>query len=195
MVGKPLPVRAPGVALTPRRAAGVPRPAARWALNLLAFQTGWFATVLGAAKGLPWLGPVVVLAVLGLHLKLTAQRSAELRLLLAALVFGVVFEHALLHTGLVGYGGDTDWVPVWMLALWPLFATTLNSALAWFKPRLGLAALAGAFAGPLAYAGGAALGAIALKGPALWVLAAGWAVAFPLLLTVARQGESVRGAR
>jgi len=193
MVGKPLPVRAPGVALTPRRAGGAPRPAARQALNLLAFQAGWFATVLGAAHGLPWLGPLAVLAVVGLHLTLTAQRQSELRLITIAILLGLVFEHALLHAGLVGYAGDPAWVPLWMLALWPLFATTLNASLAWFKSRLGLAALAGALAGPLAYAGGEALGAIRLHEPALWALAAGWALAFPLLLAVARLGEARKG--
>ena len=30
--------------------------------NFLVFQAGWFATVLGAANGAPWLGPVAVLA-------------------------------------------------------------------------------------------------------------------------------------
>lgn len=194
MVGKPLPVRAPGVALTPRRAVGIPRLAARRALNLLAFQAGWFATVLGAAHGLAWLGPVAVLAAIALHLALTPQRLPELRLLMVAAGSGLVFEHALLYAGLVRYAGDPAWVPLWMLALWPLFATTLNVSLAWFKSRLALAALAGCLAGPLAYAGGEALGAIELHEPALWVIAAGWALAFPLLLAVARLGEARRGA-
>jgi hypothetical protein len=167
---------------------------ARRALNLLAFQVGWFTTVLGAAHGLPWLGPVVVVVIVGLHLALTRQRMSELRLLVAAVVLGLALEHALLYAGLVGYAGDPGWVPLWMLALWPLFATTLNASLAWFKPRLGLAALAGALAGPLAYAGGEALGAIQLNASALWVLAVGWALAFPLLLAVARQGEARRGS-
>lgn len=149
MVGKPLPVRAPGVALRPRRIPGLPPPGARQALNLLAFQAGWFATVLGGANGLPWLGPVAVLAAIGLHLMLAAQRPVELRLLLVAFSLGLVFENALLHVGLIAYADDPAWVPVWMLALWPLFATTPNRALAWFRPRLGLAALAGALAGPL----------------------------------------------
>lgn len=167
-------------------------PARRWWVNLGAFQAAWLATVLGAAHGLPWLGPVAVLAAVGLHLVQTRQRGPELGLLLAAALLGLVFEHALLSAGLIRYPGDPAWVPLWMLALWPLFATTLNVSLAWFKPRLVLAALAGAVAGPLAYAGGAALGAIRLEGLALWALALGWAVAFPLLLTLARRTE--RGA-
>ncbi len=35
----------------------------RLLLNFAAFQIGWFACVLGAANGFPWLGPVVVAAV------------------------------------------------------------------------------------------------------------------------------------
>lgn len=180
----------------PRRVAGIPRisrPAALWALNLLAFQAGWFATVLGAAHGLPWLGPIAVLAAVVLHLMLTTQRLSELKLLAVALILGLIFEQALLDAGLVSYPGDPDGVPLWMLALWPLFATTLNVSLAWFKPRLGLAALAGTLAGPLAYASGETLGAIRLHGPALWLLAAGWALVFPLLLAVARLNTSDRG--
>lgn len=167
-------------------------PARCWWLNLGAFQAAWFATVLGAAHGLPWLGPVAVLAAVGLHLVQTHRRSLALGLLLAAALLGFVFEHVLLSAGLVRYPGDPAWVPLWMLALWPLFATTLNVSLAWFKPRPVPAALVGAMAGPLAYAGGEALGAIRLEGVALWVLALGWAVAFPLLLTLARWSE--RGA-
>lgn len=164
-------------------------PARRWWVNLGAFQAAWFATVLGAAQGFTWLAPLAVLAAVGLHLVQTRQRGPELGLLLAVAGLGFVFEHALLFAGLVRYPGDPSWVPLWMLALWPLFATTLNVSLAWFKPRPVLAALAGAVAGPLAYAGGEALGAIRLEGAALWVLALGWALVFPLLLTLARRTE------
>lgn len=164
-------------------------PAWRWWVNLGAFQAAWLATVLGAAQGLPWLGPVAVLAAVGLHLVQSWAHVCELGLLFAALLLGVVFEHILFIAGLTRYAGDPAWVPLWMLALWPLFATTLNVSLAWFKPRPILASLAGAVAGPLAYAGGEALGAIRLEGFALWALALGWAVAFPLLLTLARRIE------
>ena len=35
-------------------------------INFAAFQTGWFSSVLGAAKQMPWLGPVVFLVALAI---------------------------------------------------------------------------------------------------------------------------------
>jgi hypothetical protein len=38
----------------------------RLALNLAAFQVGWFSCVLGAANGYPFIGPVVVAMVVAM---------------------------------------------------------------------------------------------------------------------------------
>lgn len=173
--------------------------AARLALNIGAFQVGWFATVLGAAHGFPWLGPLVVLGVIALHLRQASVPRAEAGLLLAAAWIGVALEHAFLYTGIIQYPGDPKWVPLWMLTLWPLFATTLNISLTWFKDRLWLAALAGGIAGPLAYIAGAALGAIQLAhlGEALFIMGTGWAMAFPGLMALSRYSDGIqpRGMR
>ena len=48
--------------------------------NFLIFQAGWFATVLGAANGAPWLGPIAVLVAVVLHLWTNNDAAAELRL-------------------------------------------------------------------------------------------------------------------
>ena len=185
MVGQSLPVRAPGPALAAEGRTGSRRTAWRLILNLAAFQTGWLAAVLGAAQGLAWLGPTVAAGAIALHLGVACRRSLEVRLLGAAVVVGVVLEQALLVAGFTLYPGDPSWVPLWMLALWPLFATSLNVSLAWLKPHRRLAVIAGAVAGPLAYAAGEALGAIRLEGHALPAIALGWAVALPLLLALA----------
>lgn len=52
----------------------------RLIINLLAFQVGWFASVLGAASGYPLFGPVVVSVVV--------CDDAEYLAALVALVFG-----------------------------------------------------------------------------------------------------------
>lgn len=77
--------------------------------------------------------------------------------------------------------------PVWMIALWANFATTLNLSLAGLQSRPGLAALLGLVGGPLAYWGGAGLGAMTFVAPlpALITLALGWALLTPLLLALA----------
>lgn len=77
--------------------------------------------------------------------------------------------------------------PPWMLALWANFATTLNLSLAGLQTRPWLAALLGLAGGPLAYWGGAGLGAMTFVAPlpALIALALGWALLTPLLLALA----------
>ncbi|MDT8319119.1 MAG: DUF2878 family protein [Xanthomonadales bacterium] len=42
-------------------------------INFAAFQLGWFSCVLGAANGVAWIGPPVVLGVVVLHLAQAAR--------------------------------------------------------------------------------------------------------------------------
>ena len=115
-------------------------------LNFLAFQAGWFATVLGAANGAPWLGPAVVLAVVALHLRFTRRPGAEARLVACAVLLGLVADSLLLATGWIAYPNG-NWLPglapYWIIALWALFATTFNVSMRWLRRRPLLAARAG----------------------------------------------------
>ncbi|MGD2113695.1 MAG: DUF2878 domain-containing protein [Acidobacteriota bacterium] len=173
----------------------------RWALpvNVLLYQVGWFACVLGAARGVPWTGPAVAAGLVTVHLLLTDRPAAEGRLMLAAVALGVVVDGSLAAAGMVRYpdGLPAPFLPpLWMLCLWPLFAALLPHALAWLRGRFLLGALLGAGGGPLAYLGGERLGAIDLPGGALpaaplAALALAWAVAIPLLLAL--EGRLVPG--
>ncbi len=74
------------------------------------------------------------------------------------------------------------------LALWLLFATTLNSSLGWLQRRLRLASLLGAISGPLCYRAGEALGALQLGSPVVYAATAvEWALMMPLGLLLARR--------
>ena len=164
----------------------------RWEIpvNVALYQVSWFACVLGAAHGLEWAGPVVTGVVVMIHLTLTGRAAAELRLIVAAVALGVIVDGTLAATGAVRYPGALSALfvpPPWMLSLWAGFAILLPHALAWLRGRLLLGAALGALGGPLAYLGGARLGAIELPGGALPVfplatLALAWAAAIPLLL-------------
>lgn len=169
--------------------------------NLIGFQIGWFACVLGAAYGYPLLGPLVGLPVLGLHLLWQADRSTEIMLMLAATVIGSAYDQLLLSLGLVSYSAsiwNTAWLPIWMITLWVLFATTLNVSLKWMHGRYPLASLLGCIGGPLAYWGGEKLGAIQWLHPLelLIALAVGWAILMPILVRLAahlRQAAAQKG--
>jgi hypothetical protein len=165
-------------------------------LNVALFQVGWFACVLGAAGGVPWLGPLVVLAVVAVHLGLARRAERELRLILAALVLGLLVDSLLLSTGWLEYPNGF-WLPglapYWIVAMWALFATTLNVSLAWLHGRTVLAALLGAVGGPLSYLAGEKLGGIVLVKPdlALAALALAWGAAMPLLMRLALRFDGV----
>jgi len=166
-------------------------------INFVLFQLAWFACVLGAAYHFPWLGVVVTLLVLGWHFFHTKHHKHELLLILTALLIGAVFDQMMLSMNWVNYqahGWSSDWVPVWILALWLAFASTLNLSLAWMQGRHVIAVLFGAGGGPLAYFGAENLGAVSLPSTnAYIVLGIGWAVITPTLLLVANKLNKAKG--
>ena len=166
-------------------------------LNAIIFQAGWFATVLGAANGLPWLGPLAATAVVAMHLRSVRRPATEARLLLVAMVLGLVFDSTLLATGWIAYPNGL-WAPglapYWIVSMWVLFATTLNVSIRWLRGRDVLAVLFGAVGGPLSYVAGAKLGAMtfAEMQPALIALSLGWGLMMPLLTRLAARFDGTR---
>ncbi len=163
---------------------------ARRLLNFVAFQCGWFACVIGAAHGHPALGTLAVIVVAAVHVSFAARPRAELALLAWAALIGTVFDSALAATGWVRYPSGVliaGTAPYWIVAMWVLFATTLNVSLAWLRPHAAMAMAFGAIGGPLSFLGGARLGALTFtrEVAALAALAIGWALLTPLLLRIA----------
>ncbi len=158
--------------------------------NIALFQLGWFACVLGAAHGLPWAGALIAMLIVAWHVARASTPQRELALVAGAALLGAVFESALVQTDLVRYSAGVlieGGAPYWMIALWALFATTLNVSLRGLRGQPWLAAVLGAVGGPLAYFAGARLGALefAAAGAALVAIGAGWAVLTPLLFRAA----------
>ena len=161
-------------------------------LNVALFQAGWWACVLGAVTGQPWIGPGAVAALLAWHVGRAAHPQRELALASIAAIAGAVFENALVRTGWVRYGAEgsgATLAPLWIVAMWPLFATTLNVSLRKLRAHPVPAALLGLIGGPAAYYAGARLGALDLASPgaALTAIAIGWAVLTPALCAAARR--------
>ena len=161
-------------------------------INFLLFQLGWFACVLGGANGWPWFGTGIALTIVALHLARLPQPRGETLLLLAAAGVGLAWDSLLMILGLLDYPSGSvlpNTAPVWIVAMWMLFATTLNSSMGWMQSYKKLSVLLGALFGPLAYYAGARLGGVILVEPvaAMFALAVGWAALLPLLLTLAQR--------
>ena len=155
--------------------------------NLLLFKAGWVACVVGAANGMAWLGALAVLAISLEHLRTATAPGRELRLLGVAAAVGLTWETALVSAGVLDYGAAQPVAPYWIVALWVLFATTLNVGMAWLKRHWLIAALAGALGGPLSFFSGERIGAVAFGQDtvSLVVIGLGWAMLMPLLTAAA----------
>ena len=162
----------------------------RKVINVVLFQAAWFAAVLGAARGLLWLGPLSMIPVLALHLTLQENRRGEAKLLLAAGLLGFLFDTTFVAGGVftpLQHLFPRPISPPWMICLWLNFAATLNVSLAWLRGHFILAAAFGAVGGPLAYYSGARLGATEAlpTTTGMLLLAIGWGFMTPLLVWLA----------
>lgn len=164
------------------------------AWNFVAFYAGWFACVMGAARGYLWLGPLATVILLAVHLGLSPDPRGESRLILGVGLLGGALDTLLSSLGLYTFGelSFLPWLcPPWMVALWMLFASTLRGSMSWLLPRPKLAAVLGAIFGPVTYLYGVGMGAISLTAPSvvsLGVLGVVWAILMPLLMRWSRPG-------
>jgi hypothetical protein len=157
-------------------------------VNLGLYQVGWFAIVLGAANGIGWLGAVIALLLVGVHLALVRRPSRHLALILAAGAIGMTADSLQLQFGVLRFPNSTSarWLaPPWDAVLWIQFATILPFCLRWLSRRYASSAVVGFTGGPLAFYGGEQLGAVSFDPPRavhFAVLAVVWALALPLLV-------------
>jgi hypothetical protein len=164
--------------------------ASRNLINFAAFQLAWFACVLGGAHDKVAAGTLAVAAVVALHLALAPRPGPEARLVAIVTAIGLAWDSLIVSLGLMNYPSGMfapGVAPLWILAMWALFATTLNLSMGWLKGRSWLAVAFGAVGGPLAYLAGKKLGGVEMNEPwlALLVQGLGWAVMMPLLLRLA----------
>lgn len=169
-----------------------------WA-NLIGYQLVWFCTVIGAGHGMAWPGLAALVLFAAGQITVSDRRDAEWRLMVAAVLVGALLDGTLSGTGLLRYAAPwpalpPGGAPLWILSLWAAFALTLRHSLRVVQGRPWLAVPLGAAGAPLAYAAAArGWSAVAFAQPrwhALAAIAAGWAVALPLLATLARRWSS-----
>ena len=158
--------------------------------NFVLFQLGWFACVLGGAYDQVLLGSLIAMLVIAYHFYCANDAIQELRLLTVALIIGFIFESIVTSQGLARYSHGQVFdimAPLWMILMWPLFATTLNLSMRWLKNLSPiLVSLFGAIFAPLAYYAGNQLGAVEYDNLtlSLSIIAISWAALLPALVII-----------
>jgi hypothetical protein len=148
-------------------------------VNAVLFQFGWIACVLGGDS----VAVPVAIALLLFHWRFIGREAAEWFCIALSVALGVALDATLEALDVFRFAQGAS-VPLWLVALWALFATTLNHSLRLLQQHLRWAALLGAVAGPLSYWSGVALGAAEFGIETLQacaVLAACWGLLLPLL--------------
>lgn len=165
-------------------------------INAVVFQIGWLCCVLAGANHVPWLGTSIALLIVAWHVNGAISPRHELTLILFAGLMGAVWDSLLVYAGWLQYPSGTlieGTAPHWIIAMWLLFATTLNVSLKWLKQRPVLSAAMGAVAGPAAYFAGYKLGGVQMPDfiVAMTALALGWALFMPVLMSLSNRYDGI----
>ncbi|MDH2079999.1 DUF2878 domain-containing protein [Pseudomonas atacamensis] len=154
--------------------------------NAVLFQLGWLACVLGGNS--LWL--LLALAALVIHLRWISSWAAEGRLILCVVIVGTAVDSVLRYLDVFRFADASPLIPLWLMLLWALLATTLRHCLAWSARPWWMASALGAVGGALSYyAGGRLAGVQFPYGEAATLIVIGllWAGLFPLLHLMARR--------
>ena len=68
-----------------------------------------------------------------------------------ALLFGLIQEMVFIYSGILSYPNESIFPPFWLLALYPLFALTLNSSLSFLNKNIVLTFILGGIGGTFSY--------------------------------------------
>ena len=157
--------------------------------NLTLFKAGWVAVVFFAAANLPAAGALAALGVVALHLWRSPVRRAELILVGVSALIGFTWESFLVLAGVLQYGTGSavpGVAPIWIVAMWMLFATTLNVGMRWLRKS----------GGPMSFLAGQSAGAVTLTDPvySVIIIGLGWALLLPALVNVASRYDGFQPA-
>jgi 1-acyl-sn-glycerol-3-phosphate acyltransferase len=166
-------------------------------VDVVGFQLVWWSSALSARDGRPWVGPIAAAIFVVVHALLSPPGRRAAQVLLAGLAgaVGVVVDGVLLAGGWLAFPlhAGAFVPPPWMVGLWAGFALTIVTTLSRASAKVWSAALLGAVFGPISYAAGARLGALALSTPAvdddmasLVACGVAWALVMPVLSSLAR---------
>lgn len=146
--------------------------------NLGVFQALWFLVVIGgdafAVFAFCW----------ALYHWVSYSDAKERMLLPIYTTIGMILDGMLAAVGLFMFSAPTTLLPIWLIALWSIFPTTLNHGLKWCWSGPYWVLIASALGAALTYVGGARLGDLSFPYGDLtttFILTISWVVYFILI--------------
>jgi len=158
-------------------------------LNGALFYIGWLICMHQAPGNYPYIGPLVVAAILGYNLVMTHMKIVDLILIAVLALVGTIVDTIYIQAGMItykgGYASFPNIAPLWITSLWALYAISINHSLVWLNYNMTLAALMGAGGAISSYLVGIKLEGAEFLWPeytSLAVIGVVWAVVVPLSL-------------
>jgi hypothetical protein len=152
--------------------------------NFLFFQVGWFISVV---YGSSW-SVAFLLLVLAVHFSWISHYSREWIVIVIVVFLGASWDFTMTGFDVLIPGPEYSFfIPVWLICLWGLFATTLSHSLSWLRRRYLVSACIGAFFGPASYWVGTSLSDVGMGLPlirSLGLLSLGWAFLLPAFFLI-----------
>ena len=162
-------------------------------INILGFYLIWWSCMLGAANGISYFGPLVMILLLIAHYYFFVRNIKEIYFVLIIGTVGTLVDTLMFLSGSFIYAGayssNVLIAPLWITAMWAGFAATVNHSMLFFKNKWILMVIAGAVFGPAAYFTGESLGAIEFHLSSLLsglVIGIVWAISMPGIFFINR---------
>ena len=136
-------------------------------LNGILFYVAWYACIYGAALDFELLGVFLTLGLIATHYVLSPKKGKDLIFLALFLTVGFLGDYFLLSLDLISYPFvtfdlTTFGVPLWVLAIYASFSTTINHSMGLIHHFPIFSSLSGGFGGSVSYYLAAKMGAIGL---------------------------------
>ncbi len=123
-------------------------------INVFGFYLCWWLTVFGAIYEIYFIGPIVTLLFVFLHLYKVANHKKEDMFLLISFFLGMFIESLLLNFDIILHKGmliKFHIAPFWAISLWVCFAATLFHSFKWLSRQYFISSLLGILAAPMIY--------------------------------------------
>jgi len=158
--------------------------------DLIGFKICWVLCAFCSTWDQPYLGPIVTLIFVLVHLYFVKFKLRDIKVILIAIMCGFVIDSLFFYTGLITYQGgiltEFSLSPLWILSMWAGFSLSMMYTLETIKEKYLISSLLGFIGGPLSYSAGQGIGSISVHTTSSYIfLGIAWALVVPMLFKYA----------